>query len=117
MNLTFSFHHCHERSVERQKQLLLQYKFRCQCEPCQEDYPLFTDLKQANIPNLLTETDFSRIAKLDSKYARENFSRFCTYLNQYGDQYPCTQISSVEECLKMCLLILVNNKPLKLQYQ
>lgn len=81
------------------------------------DYPLFNELQQANIPNLLTETDFKRIAQYDNQYARQNFSRFCTYLNQFGDQYPCTQISSVEECLKMSLLILVNNKPLKLQYK
>lgn len=94
-----------------------QYKFQCQCEACKEDYPLFKVLPEANIPALLSETDISSITNFDKKFARQNFSRFCTYLQKYGKHYPCTQISSVEECLKMCLLILVNNMPLKLKYK
>lgn len=113
----FRYHHSHESLENRQKQLLLQYKFRCQCEPCQKDYPKFSELEEANIPTILTETDIKRITNLDKDFARKNFSRFCTYLYKYGHHYPCSQISSVEECLKMCLLILVNNIPLKLQYK
>lgn len=100
----------------RQKQLLLQYKFQCKCLPCQQNYPLFDDLKTANIPTLLQKSDIEKIAQLNKTFARENFSRFCTYLNQYGEHYPCKQISSVEECLKMCLHLLVGNIPLKLQF-
>lgn len=115
--LIFSYHHSHEPLDVRQKQLLLQYKFKCQCEPCQKNYQTFTELKDANIPTLLTEDDINSVTKHDKKFARQNFSRFCTYLNKYGEHYPCKQLSSVEECLKMCLLILVNNIPLKLQYK
>lgn len=112
-----SYHHSHERLDVRQNQLLSQYKFKCQCAPCQNDYPTFAELQEANIPTLLTSVDIDSIMRLDKQFARQNFSRFCTYLNKYGDHYPCKQISSVEECLKMCLLILINNIPLKLQYQ
>lgn len=111
------YHHSHEPLEVRQKQLLLQYKFRCQCDACKHDYPVFKELKEANIPTLLTDDDITRITSLDKEFARQNFSRFCTYLFKYAEHYPCTQISSVEECLKMCLLILVNNIPLKLQYK
>lgn len=111
------YHHSHEPLEVRQKQLYNQYKFKCQCEPCQKDYPVFKELNEANIPTLLTDSDIKRITNLDKEFARQNFSRFCTYLSKYADHYPCTQISSVEECLKMCLLILVNNIPLKLQYK
>lgn len=111
------YHHSHEGLESRQKQLLLQYKFKCQCEPCQKNYPPFVELQEADIPTLLTKTDINKIIELDKKFARQNFSRFCTYLNKYSKHYPCQQISSVEECLKMCLLILVNNIPLKLKYK
>lgn len=110
------YHHSHERLDVRQNQLLSQYKFKCQCMPCQKDYPTFAELQEAKIPTLLTSSDIDNITRLDKHFARQNFSRFCTYLNKYGDNYPCKQISSVEECLKMCLLILINNIPLKLQY-
>lgn len=85
--------------------------------PCRENYPLFFALKAAKIPPLLNGTDIANITQLNVKFARENFSRFCTYLNQYGDHYPCEQLSSVEECLKMCLHLLVGNVPMKFQHQ
>lgn len=66
---------------------------------------------------LLKENDINKILNLDKQFARETFSRFCNYLTQYGEYYPCNQISSVEESLKMCLHLLVGNVPLKLQYQ
>lgn len=110
------YHHSHETLEVRQKHLHLQYKFRCDCTACRENYPLFSELKAANIPALLNSTDIEKITKLNKKFARENFSRFCTYLNQYGEHYPCEQISSVEECLKMCMHLLVGNVPLKLQH-
>lgn len=113
---TCSYHHSHEKLDVRQKHLQLQYKFRCECAPCQENYPLFTELKAAKIPALLSDTDIVNITQLNKKFARDNFSRFCTYLNQYGEHYPCEQISSVEECLKMCLHLLVGNVPMKLQH-
>lgn len=111
------FHHSHEPLEVRQKQLQLQYKFRCECEACQKDFPLFKDLHEAKIPALLSETDIGSITNFDKQFARENFSRFCTYLQKHSENYPCTQLSSVEECLKMCLLILVNNIPLKLKFK
>lgn len=116
-SIFFRYHHSHERLEVRQKQLLQQYKFSCQCIPCQKDYPIFNELKDEHIPKLLTDNDITRITNLDKSFARQNFARFCTYLQNYAEYYPCTQISSVEECLKMCLLILVNNIPLKQQYK
>lgn len=111
------YHHSHEKLEIRQKNLEAQYKFKCQCAPCTNNYPLFSELPAANIPTLLKENDINKILNLDKEFARESFSRFCNYLTEYGDYYPCNQISSVEESLKMCLHLLVGNIPLKLQYK
>ena len=112
-----SYHHSHTQLEIRQKNLQLQYKFDCQCLPCQKNYPLFVDLPTAAIPTLITQKDIDQIMNLNKKYAAENFGRLCKYLTDYGDHYPCNQISSVEESLKMCLHLLVGNVPLKAQHQ
>lgn len=113
----FRYHHSHEPLDVRQKNLFLQYKFKCECEPCLKNYSLFVDLPQASLPKLLTDKDIQSIVNLDKKFAAANFGRFCKYLTEHGDHYPCNQISSVEESLKMCLHLLVGNVPLKLQQQ
>lgn len=71
----------------------------------------------AKIPKLLTDKDIQNIVNLNKNFAGTNFGRFCKYLTENGDQYPCNQISSVEESLKMCLHLLVGNVPLKIQHQ
>lgn len=57
----YGYHHCLENRKNRQTELNDQYRFKCQCEACTNDYPLYQDLvtfdnrfhKYANLLKLL----------------------------------------------------------------
>lgn len=99
---------------QRIKALSTQYRFTCNCEACEKDYPTF--LKQVynfNVPEMIGTKDFNGLISYDFDYAIQNYRRYCEFLTKNGDNYPCNQISSAEECLKMALYIMVDAVPLK----
>lgn len=49
----------------------------------------------------------------DFDFALKNYRKYCEFLTKHGEAYPCDQISSAEESLKMALHILVDAVPLK----
>lgn len=66
-----------------------------------------------NVPNIHSDDDIAKLILLDADFAAENLLRFCKYLTQYDDHYPCKQISEIQENLKMCYNILFENYSLK----
>lgn len=66
-----------------------------------------------NVPYINDEKDTKNLVAFNYDFAMENYQKYCEFLTKYGDAYPCDQISSVEECLKMALHIMVDAVPLK----
>lgn len=98
----------------RRKNLKTQYNFHCECVACSEDYPPFANLQNAPIPDVVTDRDLKALNKytLDCE---DLYYKYCTYLTQYDQHYPCLQLSSAQECLKMCFNVLMRNVPLALR--
>lgn len=110
----FRSHHCLETRNHRQKKLLEQYNFECQCEACLKDFPLFVSLSsQVSVPEITSEKDFNKLGEFDYKFAAEKYKKYCKFLEIYDKTYPCLQLCTVQECFKMCYNILVDNIPLK----
>lgn len=102
----YGFHHCLEEWKDRQTSLLGQYMFKCSCEACVNRYPLFTDLPlfDQNFDEFLSN-DIQKLSTLDVKHAKARFTAYCDYLNKYDKNYPCWEISSIQECLLRCFTI------------
>lgn len=94
--------------------LSVQYRFTCKCEACSNDYPLIGKLRPKQFVPYINDTkDMESLIAYDFSYALKNYRKYCEFLTKHGDSYPCDQISSAEECLKMALHILVDAVPLK----
>ncbi|XP_017069459.1 SET and MYND domain-containing protein 4 [Drosophila eugracilis] len=94
--------------------LSMQYRFDCKCEGCELDYPTFGQMPhKATVPSVTDDTDMKSLGAYNYDFAVSNYRKYCEFLTQYGAAYPCEQISSAEECLKMALHIMVDAVPLK----
>lgn len=110
----FSLHFALTNKIQRIEALSTQYRFTCKCEACENNYPTF--MKQTlsfNVPLLVGTNDYDSLISYDFDYALKNYRRYCEVLTNNAQDYPCKQISSTEECLKMALYILVDAVPLK----
>jgi len=67
---------------------------------------------KATVPSVTDDTELA-LSSYNYDFAVSNYRKYCDFLTQYGDDYPCEQISSAEECLKMALHIMADAVPLK----
>ncbi|XP_032670457.1 SET and MYND domain-containing protein 4 isoform X2 [Odontomachus brunneus] len=68
----YGYHFAVMSKIQRQQKLLQHYYFTCSCIPCQENWPLFTDLKSYKI---LVKT------KDDKNKIKNALKKFNTYVN------------------------------------
>ncbi|XP_055593209.1 SET and MYND domain-containing protein 4 [Uranotaenia lowii] len=117
----YGFHHCLDTFKERQSGLEQQYCFKCQCEACEKDYPLFNELPQLIILKLsdqpISPRELDLLSRHDLETAREKVPTYCRFLNNYDDQYPQFLISSVQEALLRCFHIIFAKQSHKLKYK
>lgn len=70
---------------------------------------------EPNVPDIHCDDDIEKLTTLDDKFAEQNLERYCQYLKQFDDYYPCKQIAEAQENLKMCYHILVQNYSFKVK--
>lgn len=90
--------------IERQQ--LLKH-FHCQCKACECNYPMESDVRAKNIPNL-------RIMKPLSKHS---LTSCAAYLNKYARWYPCKQLFFAEDELRCQLEMLCNEESMGKRYK
>jgi hypothetical protein len=102
----YGFHHCLQDIKDRQTSLYNQYMFKCSCEACTKNYPIFPELPLVDprFEDFLSD-DVKKLSELNVQRAKDRFSDYCSYLQKFDKRYPCWEISSVQECLLRCFLI------------
>lgn len=92
----------------------MQYRFNCKCEACELDYPMYKAMPfKEKVPLVNDDLDMKLLSAYNYDFALSNYRKYCDFLTENGGAYPCSQISSAEECLKMALHIMVDAVPLK----
>ncbi|CAO1430277.1 unnamed protein product [Diamesa serratosioi] len=100
----YGFHHCLESLSERQFPLKDQYNFKCSCEACTLNYPLFHDLKKTSYQfQRFMSDDVEMLQKLTVERAKSKYKPYCELIDELEDQYPCFEISALQECVLRCL--------------
>lgn len=111
----YGFHHCLENLKTRNNSLNSQYMFKCSCEGCVHDYPLYSNLPRVdNVFDLFLGDDVAALAEMNVETAKNRFKEYCEYLNRLDSKYPCYEISSLQECILRCSFIF-KNTPFKLK--
>ncbi|XP_058827165.1 SET and MYND domain-containing protein 4 [Topomyia yanbarensis] len=117
----YGYHHCLETLSERQIGLLKQYCFKCQCEACKNNYPLYHDLQHAKlstgIKNPINTFELDVLRKHDIGMALKKIPEYCKFLNEYDYQYPNYEVSSVQEALLRCFQIVYSIQSRKMKYR
>lgn len=62
-----------------------------------------------NVQDIHSDDDIEKLTSLDVKFAAQNLKRYCQFLKDFDQHYPCRQIAEAQENLKMCFHILVEN--------
>lgn len=102
----YGFHHCLEDLGRRQSSLLNQYMFKCTCEACTGNFPLYFDLPMIDGSfQKLFSNDIQKLSSLDINYAKSRFKIYCNYLMKHDRSYPCWEVSSIQECMLRCFTI------------
>ncbi|XP_062557082.1 SET and MYND domain-containing protein 4 [Armigeres subalbatus] len=117
----YGYHHCLDSLDDRQSGLLGQYLFRCQCEACIQNYPLYLNLPQAKLPpktkNPIDYDEISRLGEHDMETALRKIPEYCRFLNQFDSQYPNYGLSSVQEALLRCYEIVFAKQSRNIKYK
>lgn len=102
----YGFHHCLESHTERQNYLMNQYMFKCSCEACMSFYPMYKDLLPATKDFFsYLGNDVEELTQLNLSTAQKRIKDYCRYLEKLDHNYPCHEISSIQECLLRCTFI------------
>lgn len=102
--------------LERQTILLQDYSFKCQCEACTKNFPLFFSLK-SNDKKLakIARKEKNEMSKLDCQFnGIKKFHEICSQLQNLlianEDRCPTSEIVLFQECLQKCLAIITKPK-------
>lgn len=98
----------------RRKNLKTQYNFHCECAACRDDMPPYINLVRAPIPDVVNDRDLKTLHAYTLE-CEDLYYKYCSYLQQYDKHYPCLQVCSAQECLKMCFNVLMRNVPMALR--
>lgn len=111
----YGFHHCLQSVQMRRKHLFTQYHFYCRCVACTENYPPYLNLEKAKIPDSIPNDLMESLQRYHPGPYNVELSYFKKYLAKHDSHYPCEQLCSAQECMKMCLQVQFGNVPMALQ--
>lgn len=99
----------------RQKSLLFQYKFKCICEACVDDWAIYLNLETPkNLASgvlktkerLLNAENIEKLQKGELEMALKLYKPLCVLLSVFERYAPCVEMADCQESLKQCIVIL-----------
>lgn len=90
----------------RQDELLKQYKFKCSCEACVNDWPFLPSLKIRDKICLLIAKKACKelsIGGISQDKAKEKFKQFCKVAQEFQKIFPSLEICSLAESINAFL--------------
>ncbi len=120
----YGYHYATHEKKERQVKLCQQYYFRCRCQPCLEDWPLYGDTpKLTNRPDIADRitkdiNDFKRLSCCypeGCSQMEESARLFISYLDAMESDpsinLPVQEYNKAQEGLKHCLALSATLSP------
>lgn len=101
---------------DRQEQISREFFFKCECEACQNDYPLLLDLKCD--PRIKKDFDPSAILRTtDVEFAKRFVSSMGPVLNKHDDDVVTTRLDVIlyQEMYHLCLKTVYSYPPFRVR--
>ncbi|KAJ6630523.1 SET and MYND domain-containing protein 4 [Pseudolycoriella hygida] len=98
----YGYHFTNMSKDCRQKELLKQYKFLCNCDACKHNWPILTNLKIANKLNLNKAKKVCRELKMlevNRKKAMSKYKELCDIVNKNHKNFPSVEMCSIMESM------------------
>jgi SET domain len=104
----YGFHFTHFQKIQRQADLMKQYRFKCQCIACCEDYGLLPMLKISD-KNVFRHAKKScqELSSLNPKRARIKFKEYAELIQKSHGNFPCLETCSLIESFTACIEIIL----------
>lgn len=109
----YGYHHATHSKQDRQESLLFQYKFKCSCEACEDDWPLFFNLKKASKLSKhqqkllgaakIDEATIQLLSQGDMKAATSKYKDLSKAASALDEKSPCVELAEYQETIKQCL--------------
>ncbi|KAF7286825.1 hypothetical protein GWI33_003882 [Rhynchophorus ferrugineus] len=100
----YGYHYALMTKQERQHSLKDQYKFVCNCDACEHDYPCYQSLPQYGEESVSNE-DFKIIMERDSEKIEKLYGRIIKALDKIRYPKPSKNLADLQEMLKACVFI------------
>lgn len=115
--MPFRPHHCMAPAVSRQASLEFQYLFKCKCEACIGNYPLYEYLVRGEIPTILRGNETAMLKIMRKSVAEQNLIKCFQYMDKYDQHYPCFEISEMHNHLKLYFRIYADMRSFQFKFE
>lgn len=102
------YHHALMTKAERQDHLKNQYLFECSCIACEEDWPLYHDLKQLDYHLELDPLDLEALREGNRETAQAIVNDLLKKLEELDETIPSRNLADAQETVKQCFALFGN---------
>lgn len=97
---------------ERQEHLKAQYLFQCACKACEEDWPLYHDLKPLPFHTEVIPQYLKALREGCLKTAHAIVGDLLKKLEELDETIPSKNLADVQEIVKQCFALFGNKRSL-----
>lgn len=96
--------------AERQQHLQLQYLFQCTCKACEENWPLYHDLKTLDYPLDVEAEVLQALRDGCVEIARAVVNNLIKKLHDLDETIPSRNLADAQEIVKQCFALFGNKR-------
>ncbi|XP_018564419.1 SET and MYND domain-containing protein 4 [Anoplophora glabripennis] len=104
----YGYHYAVMSKPDRKAKLKKQYFFDCTCEVCENDWPLYQNLREIQTNICIEPDDISNLQNGNVEAAKEILAKMLPKMKELEKVKPNRNLANVQEIVKQCFALLGN---------